>query len=174
MKKIALIYWPKGGNVECTAKRIGEKFDAGQVDVYDAASIQVTELANYDALILGGSTAGAEHWTNATDQNKWNRLFKELSPAAIKDKPTAIFGLGDQLLYPRHFVDEMAVLKNEFEKMGARMVGQWPIDGYQFTESKAVQKGHFFGLALDEDRQPELSDARITTWVANLKKDFSL
>ncbi len=58
------------------------------------------------------------------------------------------------------------MLHDELLAQAPIFVGQWPIKGYQFTDSKALteDKKHFYGLAIDEDSQYELSDERIEQW----------
>ena len=43
------------------------------------------------------------------------------------------------------------------KKTKAKIIGEWPIEGYRFTDSDGYDGKMFFGLALDEDRQPELA-----------------
>jgi len=74
------------------------------------------------------------------------------------------------VLYPEHFVDGMAIIRDELLAAGATIVGSWPVDGYEHTDSKSVEGDHFIGLALDDDQQPGLSDERIRTWVAMVKE----
>ena len=90
------------------------------------------------------------------------------------DRTEMLVGLGDQVLYPDHFVDGMAQLKSEFIRYDVQFVGMWPTDGYDHTGSDAVENGMFIGLALDEDQQPELSPERIKTWTDQLKSEFNL
>jgi len=92
----------------------------------------------------------------------------------LKGKPFGLYGLGNQVLYPNHFVDGMAFLKEIFEKHGAVLKGLWPVDGYDFEDSESVENGMFFGLALDFDTQDELTDDRISKWVAQLRKEFGI
>ncbi len=33
---------------------------------------------------------------------------------------------------------------------------------------------HFIGLAIDEDRQPELTDERVDAWVKQISEEMSL
>jgi hypothetical protein len=40
---------------------------------------------------------------------------------------------------------------------GARVVGAWPTDGYDFMASKAERDGEFVGLVLDLDNQKQCS-----------------
>lgn len=174
MKKIGLIYWPKGGNVEDVAHRMFDKLDKSYTDLYDVMSINVTDLVNYDCLIIGNSTGGAETWEDAEPSNLWNELYKDLDKINLEGKKVAIFGLGDQVLWPRHFVDNMIVFKKEFEKRGAKICGTWPVDGYNFEESKSVIDGNFVGLALDEDHQYELTDERIDKWLTQIKQEFGI
>ena len=171
MKKIALIYWPKKGNTENAAFKIAERFDDDVLDVFTIKQINTAEFSLYDAFIIGAPTTGADNWEDA-HRSLWNDFFIRLEKAEIKGKPFAIFGLGDQILYPYHFVDGMADLKREFEKHGARHTGAWPVEGYEFRESDSIENGKFIGLALDEDKQSEMTDERIDEWVKMIKKDF--
>lgn len=172
MEKIGIIYWPKDGSVEKIAKKIYEKIDKVNVNIFDILSIEATDLVNYDCLIMGGSTVGAEVWQDAEANNKWNIFFKALDKLNLKDKEVAIFGLGNQILYPNNFVDGMAVIHDEFKKRGANIIGSWPTEGYTFTDSLAVKNDKFIGLAIDEDQQEELTDDRINSWLGQLKSEM--
>lgn len=174
MKKIILLYWPKGGNVEKSARLIHEQFDESQIHLADIMSIVGDELDRYEYVIAGGSTVGAEIWEEADDSFKWESFFKELDKANLKGKKVALFGLGDQVLYPNHFVDGMGIMKKEFEKRGARIIGHWPTDTYEFTDSDAIENGKFVGLAIDEDQQSDLTESRVKEWTKLLKKEFGL
>ncbi len=172
MENLGIIYWPKDGNVENVAKKIYKHFDKSKVDIYDILSIETTDIVNYDCLIVGSSTVGSETWQEAQDGNKWHLFFSELDKINLNDKVVALYGLGDQVLYPDNFVDGMQVIKNEFEKRGAKVIGKWPTDGYTFTDSDSVDEDHFCGLALDEDQQYELTDDRIDKWLKQLKSEM--
>jgi len=50
------------------------------------------------------------------------------------------------------------------------LIGQWPVEGYSFNDSDGAENGMFYGLALDEDSQPELTDERIKKWTDGLKE----
>jgi flavodoxin I len=65
-------------------------------------------------------------------------------------------------------------LKSSLAKQGGETVGYWPVDGYDFNESKAVVDGKLLSLAIDEDNKSELTEAPIKSWVSQLKKEFSL
>jgi flavodoxin I len=173
MKKIALIYWPKKGSTEEAAYMIYSRFDKDVIDIFTITEINTAEFSLYDAYIIGGSTTGADSWQQA-HKTRWSDFFKKLDKAEIKGKPFALFGLGNQVLYPNNFVDGMAFLKELFENHGAVLKGLWPTDGYDFEESESVEKEMFYGLALDLDHQAELTDDRIDKWVIQIRKEFGI
>ncbi len=173
MKKIALIYWPKKGNTENAAYRIYERFDKKLVDIFTITSINTAEFDMYDGFIIGGSTTGADNWED-TYKSRWVDFFARLDKADLKGKPFALFGLGDQILYPYDFVNGMRPIKEQFEKNGAVHKGLWPIEGYEFRDSDSMENGYFFGLALDLDQQKDMTDGRIEKWVEQIKKEFGI
>ncbi|GAL07526.1 flavodoxin 1 [Photobacterium aphoticum] len=101
-------------------------------------------------------------------QPDWDYFVPELEDADLNGKTVALFGLGDQVDYPDSFLDAMGDLAELIEKAGGQLVGAWSTEGYDFNDSRAVKDGQFVGLALDEDRQPELTDSRISTWLTQL------
>lgn len=174
MKKTALFYWPVKGNVEICARKIKDHFDEEAIDIDTIKHVNQYNLADYGLIIVGGSTVGADHWEKASKNNLWFDFFKKFDPEVMKGKPVAIFGLGDQILYPDHFVDGMKIIKDEIDECGGRLVGRWPTDGYEFTGSDSIEDNKFLGLALDEDRQEELTGERIRKWVQQIIKEAEL
>lgn len=171
MKKALLIYWPKGGNVEHSARLIAEEF--GDITVQTLKEVDPATLPDYDLLIVGSSTVGAENWEEAEDSNLWAPFFLKLKESGkdLSNTYLAQFGLGDQVLYPDHFVDGMGILKDDFDLFHPTYIGEWPSDDYDFTGSMSLERDVFVGLALDEDSQPELTEDRVKRWVAQIKKE---
>ena len=77
MKKTAVIYWPKKGNVENTAGKISTLFDSGSIDVFTISEVEVEKLIDYDLLIFGGSTIGADNWED-THTSQWYSFFESM------------------------------------------------------------------------------------------------
>jgi len=173
MKKTALLYWAPGGNVEKAAHSIVAQFEQGTIEMKDVAGFDLKRLNEFDQFIFGCATIGAEIWLDAKADNKWNEFFVKTEQLSFAGKKFALYGLGDQVKYPDYFVDSLGYLKTEIEKRGGMIVGEWPTAGYSFTDSEGAEKGMFYGLALDEDHQPELSHERIVKWVALVKQAFS-
>jgi len=172
MKKIAVIYWPKGGNVEFVTDKIIKCLAGTEIIKISLDNIDSNSLKESDFWIIGGSTVGAHIWQDADDSNKWMNFFKQLDQFDMSKKTVAFFGLGDQILYPYHFVNGLGILQEEFEMRNANIVGQWPVNGYEFKDSEGMKDGKFFGLALDEDQQEEQTDKRIEGWLEIIKKEF--
>ena len=170
MKKIVLLYWPKGGNTENAAEKIAKAFD--NIDVFDIKSFNALDIKNYDLIITGASTVGAENWEDASDDNEWSRLDLEMRKQDLSSKYVAFFGLGDQVLYPDHFVDVLGLFEEEYQNMEAKIIGRWPTDSYRFTDSHGVKDGMFYGLAIDEDNEDELTEERAKKWAAQLLKEM--
>ena len=170
MKKIILLYWGLGGNVERTANQIYNLFDPETIDISDVVSFDVNNLGKYELMILGHSTIGAEDWQEAKADNEWNAFFRRLEGIGKTNIIAASFGLGDQVLYPDHFVDSLGIYKEEMDNMNIPTIGSWPTAGYKYTDSDGEKDGAFFGLALDVDNEPELSQERMEKWTSEIKK----
>jgi flavodoxin I len=170
MAKIGLFYGTQTGNTQTIAESIYKELGGdGVVDLYDVSGVEVSELGAYECLIIGCPT-----WNIGELQADWEGLYDELDGVAFTGKKVAYFGAGDQVGYADNFQDAMGILEEKISSLGGTTVGQWPTDGYDFSESKAVKNGKFVGLAIDEDNQSELTDARIKTWVTQLKQAFGV
>ena len=174
MKKIILLYWGKGGNVERTANKVYNMFDPKTIDISDVVSFDINNLDNYELMILGHSTIGAEDWQEAKADNEWNGFFRRVESKGNNKIIAASFGLGDQVLYPDHFVDSLGIYKEEMDKLNIKTIGCWPTEGYSYTDSDGEKDGNFFGLALDVDNEPELSEERIASWCSEIKTKLDL
>jgi flavodoxin I len=167
MAKIGLFYGSTTGNTLKVAELIQKAFGPGQVQLVDVRRAAPEDLKNYDVLILGTSTW---HWGGLQDE--WAIFEDRLTPELLAGKKVAFFGLGDQKLYPDHFVDGMGLLYDKVKPTGATVVGVWPKDDYTYEASAAEVDGRLVGLALDEDNEPARTPTRIEAWVQQLKKEL--
>jgi flavodoxin I len=131
------------------------------LDIKDATT---DDLNNADGIIMGTST-----WQEGELQDDWESFVDDLGEVNFAGKTVAFFGMGDQQGYAEYFCGGMFKLYEKAKAGGAKIVGAWPTDGYDFETSAAVVDGKFVGLALDEDNQPELTDERIKTWCGQIK-----
>ncbi|MDU7914577.1 MAG: flavodoxin [Klebsiella grimontii] len=93
-----------------------------------------------------------------------------LDDASLKGKTVALFGLGDQRGYPDNFVSGMRPLFDALSARGAQMIGSWPNEGYEFSASSALEGDRFVGLVLDQDNQFDQTEARLASWLEEIKR----
>lgn len=164
--KVGLVYSTTTGNTETVAGYIAEQAGLDMVDIADCTP---DWLAEFDGLIIGAPTwhTGADTERSGTAWDDF--LYGDLTSMDFGGKPIAIFGLGDQAGYSDNFCDAMDELKSCFSGQNAKIVGAWPADGYTHTESKSIDGDKFVGLACDEDNEPDMSEDRVKTWLAQIK-----
>jgi len=170
MAIIGLFFGTQTGNTQTEAEIIQKEFGGEDVvTLNDISQAEPNDFKNYSYIIIGCPT-----WNIGELQSDWENFSDELDSIDFSGKKVAYFGAGDQVGYPDSFQDAIGILSEKISEQGGETVGYWSIDGYEFSESKAVRDGKFVGLALDEDNQSDLTNERIKTWVAQLKQEFGL
>ena len=170
MEKIGLFYGSDTGNTENIALKIREQISKENVYVVDMYDATIEEFSKYDKIILGLST-----WHDGQLQSDWDTFFEEFKEVDFTGKKVALFGLGDQYVYCDYFIDGVGIIGEVILANGGIIVGKWPTEGYEHTESKAeLEQGVFLGLALDEDNQFDQTEERVATWVEQIKKEFPI
>jgi len=170
-KKIGLFYGSSTCYTQMAGEKIAQSLGIEQVDLFNVAEEPLATCQFYQYLILGIPT-----WDYGELQEDWEEIWPELDAINFSGKQVALYGLGDQQGYPEWFLDAMGYLHAKLIQRGARCVGYWPKVGYHFEASQALTAdgAAFVGLALDEETQFELSDARIAQWCAQLKTLWDL
>ena len=170
-KEIGLFYGSSTCYTEIAAEKIRDWFGEARVELYDIADAPVILMENYDYLILGIPT-----WDYGELQEDWENCWEEMDALDLSGKTVAIYGLGDQVGYPEWFQDALGFLWAKVVNLGAKTVGAWPAAGYEFEASKALtgDGSHFFGLALDEENEFDLSEDRIARWCRQIGVEFGL
>lgn len=170
METVGIFFGSDTGNTENIAKLIQKQLGTEVANIFDIAKSSKENLEQYDRLLLGIPT-----WYYGEAQCDWDDFFLTLEEINFSGKLVALFGCGDQEDYAEYFCDAMGTLRNFIEPKGAILVGHWPIKGYYFEASKAlVDDEHFIGLAIDEDRQPELTAERVNAWVKQIRDELNL
>ena len=166
-----MFYAPESGSVEKVAKMIKEKL-GDRVDLIPVNEATPDMPDKYENIIFGLSTVGADTWTMDHTKDAWAGIITGLDKINFLGKTFALYGLGNQVMYPSHFVDAMGVLGRELLRHGARIVGQQPVGDYDFEASEAVIDDHFIGLPLDEDNEPDKTPGRLDKWLDGILKEF--
>jgi flavodoxin I len=178
MSRIGLFFASSTGNTRRIAKAIKKRFDDDTMaDALNVNKASAELIAGYSRLIFGTSTLGGGQLPGVSTDcmgGGWEEFLPKLQDVDFSGKTVALFGLGDQQKYPDEFVDAMGILYQFFVARGAQVVGAWPADDYDFIASKALMDDEFVGLALDQENQKNLSDARLEAWLKLIAPEFGL
>lgn len=161
MKKIAILYGSSLGNTKFIAEKMAKLIQNSELN--SVSNINQQDIESYDFIILGTST-----WGIGGLQDEFSTFVDTLVKSNLSGKTIALFGCGDQQTYPDTYCNAIGRLYDMIKDKGCTIVGQWPIDGYDFSQSLAVRDDMFLGLPLDEENQPDLSDYRIKKWVEQI------
>lgn len=172
MKKVGIFYGPRGGRTESVAKRLGDELGTANHDLLALDRASISDLDKYDNIIFGIATIGKETWDADPVESGWFEFLPQLEKADLKGKKIAIFGLGDHLRWPLHFVDAMGQLYQVLKSKGIDTIGKVSPDDYTFDDSEALIDGMFVGLPIDEDFQSDQTCRRIKEWVGRISKEF--
>lgn len=178
MAKIGLFFSSSTGNTRRIAKMIKKRYD----DDTMAEALNVNKatpelVAGYSYLIFGTSTLGGGQLPGLSTDcmgGGWEEFLPQLKDVDFSGKTVALYGLGDQDKYPEEFVDAMGILYEFVVARGAKVVGAWPADDYDFISSKALVNDEFVGLVLDQKNQKGLTDSRVDTWLKQIAPNLGL
>lgn len=169
MNSLKIVVGTDTGNTEYHAKYIKKELlehyniESEIVMVHD---IQPEDWTSHDYYILGAPT-----WFDGEMSQDWNWYLPTFKDTNFTDKTIFIYGLGDQVGYPTYYCDAVGLLGRAVTEAGGSVECLTTTDGHDFKESQAVMtEGVFWGLCLDEENQPEMSDDRINEWVQNIAR----
>jgi flavodoxin long chain len=173
--RIGLFYGSTDGHTAAAATQLKTELDglalpagAPAVELFDVADDYLEEMLAFDCLVLGVPT-----WNHGQLQRDWDAVMDEFDGLDLKGKQAAVFGLGDQHGYPDTFADALFFVADKLRSQGATLVGSWPVEGYTFRSSWAVEAGRFLGLVLDDDTEPNLTPPRIAAWAQQIWGEFT-
>ena len=171
MKTIGVFYGSSTGNTELAAEMICDQLGQFVSHSADISKSEPTDLLAYDILLLGVST-----WNIGEMQDDWDDFIPGMEGLDLTGKQVGFFGMGDSIGYSYNFLDAMGMLWEAVKVLGSpQLVGVWPNGDYTFDESLAVyDDGHFVGVGLDEDNEPELHEERIKGWLMKIMTDCEL
>ena len=168
--KVGIIYGSDTGVTEEITNDIASKIEAENIEVIEVCKVDIEDFTRFDLLFIGLST-----WYDGDLQSDWEDYYDTFKTIDFTDKLIAIFGLGDQLGYDDYFVDGIGILAEVILKNGGTIIGHWPSEEYDFSASKGITAaGHFYGLALDEDNEPQKTPERIKEWLVQIRQEYNL
>lgn len=168
MKSITIIYGSNTGSTEKVANSIKDKLSGTcSVRMVDVAKASQKDLEESSNLILGTST-----WNFGDIQDDWETFLPVLKRSTLNDKTVALFGVGDGYSYGDTFVDGIGTIYQAVKDKNCKIVGRVSDQGYEYTASTAFDGNEFVGLPIDEDNEPDQTDARIDNWLKTLTPHF--
>ncbi len=172
MSKTGIFYGPEKGSVAKVAYQIADILGINLSDLVLVKNCNPETFNQYDKIIMGISTIGTSNWDSEHTDTDWDVFFTHLPEIDWKNKTVAIYGLGDHINYPDHFVDAIGWLYEKLKPLKANIVGLCSSKDYTFNESEAILDGKFVGLPLDEDNESEKTEGRLIQWTNILKKEY--
>jgi flavodoxin II len=168
--KIGLFYGSTTCYTEIVAEKIQAIIGAELVDIFNIKDQPLALCLDYDFIICGIST-----WDFGELQEDWESIWSDIRQLDLSDKIISLYGMGDQVGYTEWFQDALGLLHEQVTEQGAKVIGYWPNQGYEFIASKALtsDKSQFVGLSLDEDSQYNLTDERLDTWCEQILVEYS-
>lgn len=168
-KNIGIIYGSDTGMTEDVTEIIVDAWKEDNIEVIEVSNVSKEDFTRFDLLIIGLST-----WYDGELQSDWEDYFDEFKTIDFTGQTVAIFGLGDQYGYGEYYVDGIGILAESIIENGGKIIGKWSTKGYDFEASKgAMNDDYFYGLALDEDNQHDLTDERVEKWITQLKSEIN-
>lgn len=170
MAKIGIFFGTNSGTTRLVAKKIAKRLGDAVADApINVNRISTHQFLSYDSLILGTPSYGDGQLPSGAlgiKDGSWQEFLALLEDADLSGKTIALYGLGDQVKYKGNFANALGKLCKFFRDRGAKVVGQWSTEGYEFEASEALDGSKFCGLVLDNDNQGMLTDKRIEEWSA--------
>ncbi|MEL6916201.1 MAG: flavodoxin [Bacteroidota bacterium] len=168
IETVGFIYGSDTGMTEEITHDLASKIKAGNIEVLEVNNVSIEDFGRFDLLVLGLST-----WYDGDLQSDWEDYYDEFKTIDFTDQIVAIYGLGDQLGYDDYFVDGIGMLAEVILQNGGAIIGNWPAEDYDFSTSKALKDEHtFYGLALDEDNEPQKTPEKIEIWLAQVQREY--
>lgn len=175
MAEIGIFFGTDSGTTRLIAKKMAKKLGDVASKPLNVNRISVDDMLAYDALILGTPTYGEGQLPSegtGVQNGSWEEFLPELCKRDLSGKKVALYGLGDQDKYGHRFANALFELYSKLTESGATIIGGWPTEGYEFTESKAVVDDRFVGLVIDNSNQSMLTDERINSWLLTIKDEM--
>lgn len=178
MARIGIFFGTNTGKTRKVAKMIKKRFDdETMADPLNINRATVEDINKYQYLIFGTPTLGEGELPGLSadcEAESWEEALPNLADVDLSGKTIALYGLGDQVGYAHEFVDALIELYHFAVSKGAKVVGAWPTEGYEFEHSESIIDGKFVGLALDMDNQAKLTEQRLDEWFKIIGPDFGL
>ncbi|MEM6845432.1 MAG: flavodoxin [Bacteroidota bacterium] len=165
---VGLFFGSDTGSTEEITQHFTNQWKLTELKVIEATDMTVEDYGDFDFIFIGLPT-----WYDGDLQSDFEDFYEQFLTIDFTGKIVAMYGLGDQYGYDEFFVDGLGILGEAIIKNGGKIIGMWPIEGYEFTESKGQFNDElFYGLAIDEDNQMDQTESRIQRWITQVEEEL--
>jgi len=171
MNKIGIFFGTDTGTTRLMAKKMAKILGETASKPLNVNRISTADMLQYDSLILGTPSYGVGDLpgiSTGIQAGSWQEFLPQLDGVSLHGKRIALYGLGNQDKYTDRFTDSLFSLYDKLTELGADIIGDWPVEGYEFEHSKSVIDGRFIGLIIDQNNQAILTESRIKDWLAQV------
>ena len=171
MTTIGMFWGSNNGNQEEAAGFLKDYMisEGCKVEEFNIAKTDPKKMLDYEKLIIGCST-----WNVGELQDDWDTIYTSYKELNFTGKTAAFFGCGDQVGYSDNFLDAIGLLAKPFLDKGGKIIGRWPIEGYDFNNSLAQDGNDFLGLGIDNDNQEKETEERLLIWAELIRDEFDI
>ena len=168
--RMAIVWGSTTGNTEVAAEKLhailGDKVEV----CCNVDDLSADEMLGFDVILVGAST-----WDIGELQYDWPPRVTEMSERDWSNVTFGFFGCGDAHHYDDTFVDAFGIIWEQIEPKGAKLIGRWPVEGYEFSDSRSLcnDRQQFLGLPLDDDNEADLTDQRIAAWAEQIQRELA-
>ena len=168
MKKIGIFYGSTTGVTKKIAEKIGAKLKVNPNDIHDICRVGPAAVGEYDILLLGSST-----WGRGDLQEDWLDFGNGMQALDLSDKTIALFGCGNEKM-AKTFCNAVGKLNEIAKTTGAKIIGQFNAEGFNFKESEAAipDMPLMKGLVIDEVNHSNMTDSRIDAWCKLISEEI--
>lgn len=176
MAKVGIFFGTDTGSTRRIAKTIAKHIGPEADKPVNIRTASVQDLLSFEILILGTPTYGEGELPGKSTGNQtesWEEFLPRLVGHDFSGKKIALYGLGNQKSYGKHFASAMRHLYDSFVDCGAKIIGDgWESGDYEFKSSLSLIGDRFVGLVLDEDNQKDLTEQRLAFWLESLSHNW--
>ncbi|MEO0479689.1 MAG: flavodoxin [Planctomycetota bacterium] len=167
--RVAIVWGSTTGNTQVAADQLHKELGDLITTHCHVDSLPIGEMMTYDVVLAGVST-----WDIGELQYDWEVRAEEMAEQDWTGKRIGFFGCGDGIGYHDTFVDAFGILWEQVGPRGAGLIGKWPVDGYDYSDSRALCDGgkSFLGLPIDIENQADLTDDRIKRWAEQIRREL--
>ncbi|MEM8713579.1 MAG: flavodoxin [Planctomycetota bacterium] len=167
--KLMIVWGSTTGNTQDAAEALEKHFSDYELSCEHVDDVTVEQMVCSDVVLIGVST-----WDIGELQPDWDIRVDQLDTADWSGVRVGFFGGGDAVNYADTFVDAFGILWERIEPKGAKLIGKWPTEGYDFDDSRSLcdENKNFLGLPIDDDNEPELTKGRIEDWAAQIRREI--